>query len=327
LVGRLRADWATPWPENTVLFDGSSAAGGATVAAYRTPASSGVGLLDPATGRLERSLETYSSESQALGAYDGSYAVWEESHASGMFSDYVVKEWDARTGAISTVGHAHTDSHGRAIEGTDELPVIAGGHAAWIEAVKDDGDSDLVVLDLATGRRTVIRRAHITWTALTPRSIVWAESLRPGAKTVIRAADVATGRSVAPPAALADARGAWNIVSDGTGWAWIDGNRPTLYAAPTGSSKALDIGVVPQGGASPTIAISHGIVTVPVSAGGMMVVDVRTRAWTYEPRASFPVLDGDTFLVPELSSDKSATQGTAVARMSLSDLGTLRCAS
>lgn len=205
--------------------------------------SSGIALLNPVNGTVDRMVESYSAGSQALGAYDGRYAVWEESHTAGSFDDYVVKEWDAATGSTTVVGGSHTDAHGAPIEGSEELPVIAGHYAAWLEAIKDDGESDLVVLDLRSGKRTVIRRAHANWVALTARTIVWSESLRPNAKTVIRAADLATGKATDPPAALAGVRGAWAFVTDGTAWVWIQGDRPTLYAATSSSAAPVKIGM------------------------------------------------------------------------------------
>lgn len=287
--------------------------------------SSGIALLNPVNGTVDRMVESYSAGSQALGAYDGRYAVWEESHTAGSFDDYVVKEWDAATGSTTVVGGSHTDAHGAPIEGSEELPVIAGHDAAWLEAIKDDGESDLVVLDLRSGKRTVIRRAHANWIALTARTIVWSESLRPNAKTVIRAADLATGKATDPPAALAGVRGAWAFVTDGTAWVWIQGDRPTLYAATSSSAAPVKIGIVPEGGASPTLAISDDLATVPVSAGGMMLANLKTLAWAYEPRASFPVVSSGRLLVPELAQGKSPDAGTSVATLDPDRIGALAC--
>lgn len=324
LTADLKRAWATPWPESVALFDGSSADGGPAVAAVRNGRSAGVALVDPSTGRVERLLESYGSASQALGAYNGEYAVWEESHVGGSFGDYTVKEWSSRTGAVTRVGHSHEDAHGESIPGSDELPIVAGDYAAWIETVKDDGQSNLVLLDLRSGTRSVIRRGHIGWTALTPTTIVWTESLHPGATTVVRAASVATGKATAPPVGLAHARGAWAIATDGTAWAWTEGVHPSLYAASSDKAEAVDIGRVP-GGASPVISISQDIVTVPISAGGMMIADLTSKAWTDERHAAYPVLDGEHFLIPELATGNSTATGTAVATLARHDVAALRC--
>lgn len=327
LTAALNRGWTRTWPENAVLFDGSSMPRptGSAMAAVQGGGTSGVALVSTTTGVVQHVIERYSAVSQALGAYNGSYAVWEESNSAGTFDDYVVKEWNARTGAITTVGGAHKDASGAPIVGSDELPVISGDHAAWLEAVKSDGLSDLVVLDLRTGYRQVFREAHASWLNLTPTMLLWSESLRPGAKTIIRAANLASGKIVPTPAALAKARGASDFVTDGTDWAWVQGTRPTLYVADSAQSEPIEIGRVPYRAASPVVSISDGIVTVPVSIGGMMVANVATRAWTYQSTASYPVLVGRDFLVPELSTSKSSTAGTSVAEMTAPELTSLTC--
>jgi len=281
------------------------------VAVHNGPAGS-VALVDPASGALIRTVEPLGATAQATGSYDGEYVVWKESRDPSDVDDFTVREWSAKAGRIRTVGGAHT-TRGRVVASTVQDPVISGDRAAWVEGLRSDGKAEVVVLDLATGQRHIAHVGHPGWIALTPDTVLYAESAKPGAPTVIHAIALKTGRAVAPPSVLGHVRGAWGFVSDGTRWAWVAGDPERMYAASTGSAGPERLGAVPEGGGGPPVAITDGIATVPVSAGGLMVADTASDAWAFIPGASYAVPDGHRLLVVQEATSKLDSGGTPIA--------------
>lgn len=267
--------------------------------------ASGLALVNPQTGTVSRMIEPFSEASQAMGAYDGQYAVWKETHIAGDSDHFTVKEWNAATGTIKTVGSAHYGPHHQVVESSIQDPILAGDRAARVESLRNDGYGEIVVLNLRTGRRTIVHRGHPGWLALTKTELVWAESSTPGAETTIRAINLTSDKPSPPPTALAHARGAWGFVTDGTAWAWVaSGDTTAIYGAASATAKPVRISTLSDG-ASPPLAITHGVVTVPVSAGGLMIVDLSTMTWAEVPAASYAVNDGpDRLAITKLVTNK-----------------------
>lgn len=314
LSSTLQAGWSHPWAGQVVPFDSGSAtkSTGQTAATVTTAEKAEVALVDSATGQVTRTIETLpSTDAQATGAFDGRYAVWKESLQPANTDQFTVKEWDSTTGAVKTVGGSHT-SHGQTMPSTWEDPVIAGDYAAWVEGLDNNGGAEIVLLDLSTGARSIVRTGHPGWITLTRSLLVWAESSQPGKSTAIHALNLKTRTATSVPTPLRDVQGAWGFATDGTYWVWIAGNRPALYEGREGG-PTIKLGAIPKGGGSPPVAVAAGIATVPVSAGGLMIANLNTHAWTYEPDASWAAAaDGRLLVTKEAVKGGPAQTPTAI---------------
>jgi hypothetical protein len=204
--------------------------------------------------------------------------------------------------------------------------VINQRYAAWDEGVTANGISEIVVLNLRTGARTIARQGHPGWIALTSDSLVWAESPHAGAETIVHAVSLATGKQAHPPPALAHLRGAWGFTDDQGPWAWVAGATEAVYIEDPGG-KAMRIGNIPQGGASPPVAAAAGAFVVPVSAGGIMLVNLHTKAWAYLHGASYAVSNGTTQLLVSRTATKTAGGAGAspIATLKQGELSSLAC--
>lgn len=325
LQSALTNGWARPWPPEIVPFNGSNVAGTQIVANVRTATSSKVVLLDVATHAVIRAIAALpSSGAQAGGVFNGEYAVWKESDTPGQLDPFVVKVWTAATGKVDVVGGSQRMRGGDLAPSPWQDPVLAGTRAAWVEGTDAQGAGDIVVLDLASRRRTIGRRGHPGWIALTASTLIWAESDRPGAATTIRAQDPSSGAAVAVPEPLASASGAWGFVTDGKYWAWVANDPESMFGGPIGGT-AREIARIPLGGASPPLAISHGMAVVPVSAGGLVFSNLRTGGWAFAERASWATQLSDGLLVSRMVMRKDGPGERSLAVVKADSIATLHC--
>lgn len=314
LTSALDQGWAKPWPEIADPFDASSmpasmaSSGAPVVADVQSGPEPGVALVRPDTGAIVRMIEPHASGVQAVGAFDGVHAVWTE--VSNGVATSAVKEWNAKAGTITTIGQLHDGPDGKPLPSNNGGQVlIADGRAAWVEYLGNNGSAEIVVVDLQTGQRSIVDRGYDSWLALTGSQLVWRQATGPGSDTsAIRALDLTSGKQIAPPRGMASVSGVTNFATDGTDWVWTAAYGRILYESASYSAPAVRIGSVPQGGASDPYAIAQGIATVPVSAGGLVFIDVKARTWTYVSTASFAAAQGpDRLLVMRMVTDKAST--------------------
>ncbi|HEX2895081.1 MAG TPA: hypothetical protein VHO29_13870 [Marmoricola sp.] len=305
-------------------FAGSDASGDQIVAASRDRTVASIELLDLKAHRVVRTIATLpSSGAQATGSFDGHYAVWKEIDSPGDTDTFTIKVWNSVTDRVAVVGGSHKLPDGTAAPSTWEDPVIAAGRAAWIEGTDASGAGDLVLLDLVNGKRRMFHHGHPGWLALTPSLVIWAESSRPGADTSMMAADVVTGAAATVPEPLTGVRGAWGFVTDGNYWSWVAGDPATLYGGRVGGAPRA-IAAVPQGGGSPPVAVAAGIASVPVSAGGLLLANVGTGGWTYNPRASWATNLSSALLVNK-TTKKGGPDQSSMARVGPTAAAALAC--
>lgn len=279
------------------------------MAQVKSAAFTGVALVSTSDGRVISELERFDdpTSDQAGGAFDGSYAVWKDYRTPADLSDFTVHVWNRQSGAVRTVGAAHRDAHGAIAPSPWQDPVVSGGYAAWVEGLDQAGRGEIVLLDLHTMRRHIVRRGHPGWLALTPHLLIWSESPTPGAETVVHAMEPSTRRAVPVPVALANATGAWGFVSDGQGWAWVGDDSKAVYLAPSADQAPTRVMGVSMGGFSPPLTMVHGALAVPLSAGGLVLVNTRTRSYAVLPDAGFASAAGTSLLVRQENRSKQTT--------------------
>jgi hypothetical protein len=173
---------------------------------------------------------------------------------------------------------------------------VRAGFATWTQGAGPGGIADVHVYDLAKGTDRVVRQGHPEGSFLVAGGLViWPESLRPGALTVMQAADAATGGPAEVPPALRSLRGVSALVTDGRAVAYPNADftslwwSPSLAAAPrrifaTGNAGShVDNSVQVSGrwvafGVAPSTylvdTVKHRY--VKLSAGGWTRLDART---------------------------------------------------
>jgi len=175
---------------------------------------------------------------QASGDFDGRWLVWAEYHSLyDNLSDFTVWSWDSLTGRIRQIGRANRSSSGEFWPSSWNAPVAHQGYAAWQEGACPDELREIHVVDLANGHDRIIRRGHPSGPFLIdgPR-VIWPESMKRGALTVMRAADARTGRLVATTPALRKLRGAIWPASNGKSLLYATDDQTSLWWSPSFSA-------------------------------------------------------------------------------------------
>lgn len=176
---------------------------------------------------------------QAAGHFDGRWLVWFEYHSlEDDLRDFTVWSWDSRSGRVRRIGRANRTPDSRFWPSTWKAPVAHEGYAAWEEGL--DGRGEIHVFNLASGHDRVVHRGQVGAPFIVDGpTVIWPESMRPGALTVTRAVDARTGRAIAVPPALKNVRGALWPASDGRSLMYATGDQRTLWWSPS-------LGVTPK---------------------------------------------------------------------------------
>jgi hypothetical protein len=204
-------------------------------ASLYTGAFSGVVRINAASSRYtEIKRFPDSVNDQASGSFDGRWLVWAEYHSLYDPGDFTVWSWDSRTGRIRQIGAATRSPGGDFWDSSLQAPVALDGYATWEQGSGPNNRGDIHVVDLANGRNRIVSHGHSEGPFLVAGPLVaWAESMKPGALTVMRAASARTGRTVATPPALRNLRGGLAPVSDGKALAYITGYWGSLWCSPS----------------------------------------------------------------------------------------------
>jgi hypothetical protein len=200
-----------------------------------TKAYSGVVEMNARTGRYTE-IKSFPDpvNDQTSGSFDGRWLVWDEYHSLNGLDDFTVWSWDSRTGRLRQIGAATRSPGGVFWPSSWQAPVALNGYATWEQGAGENGLGDVHVVDLGNGRGRVVRRGHVGGSFLVDGSlVVWPESMKPGALTVMRAASATTGRAVATPLALRNLRGGLAPVTDGKALAYETDKWRSLWWSPS----------------------------------------------------------------------------------------------
>jgi hypothetical protein len=175
---------------------------------------------------------------QATGHFDGRWLVWAENHSLSNLDDFTVWSWDSHSGAVHRLGAATRSPSGEFWPSTFQTPVAHQGYAAW-EQGGPNGLGEIHVVNLATRRTRIVRRGHVEGPLLVdgPR-VIWPESMKPDALTVMRTADARTGRIIATSRALRAVRGALWPASSGRSLMYATNGQTSLWWSPSLSVAA-----------------------------------------------------------------------------------------
>ena len=199
---------------------------------------------------------------QASGSFDGRWLVWAEFHSFSDQGDFTVWSWDSRTGRVRKIGATTRSSSGEFWPSSSQAPVTLDGYATWEQGSGANGLGEVHVVDLASGRDRVVRHGHPGGSFLvTGPLVVWPESMKPNALTVMKAASAKTGREVATPQALQNLHGGLAPVTDGGELAYATNDLTSLWWAPSLAASPRRVYTAPN----------DGFLEVPLAASGRYV--------------------------------------------------------
>ncbi len=207
----------------------------------------GVVRVDAATSRFTpiRRFPNATND-QADGGFDGRWLVWDEYHSLSGSDDFTTWSWDSHSGRVRQIGAATRGPSGAFWPSSWQPPDVRDGLATWEQGTGPNGLGEVHVVDLASGRDRIVRHGHPGQSLLVDGGlVVWPESMKQGALTVMRAADARTGRPVATPPALRHLRGVGGLVTDGAAIACADPNWSSLWWSPSLATPAVRLFTAP----------------------------------------------------------------------------------
>jgi hypothetical protein len=196
---------------------------------------SGVARIEARTGALTR-IKAFSDPkfTDAWGAFDGRWLVWNEYHGFDNFDDFKTWAWDTQTRALSQLGAATRGPDGQFWESPWRGADVRGGIATWVQGVGPDQLGEVHAFDLRTGRDLVVRHGHPGGAFMLDQHIViWAEASARGVPTKMHAASAVTGRPLPVPRALRTLRNVTGLYTDGRRIAYPNAPYRSLWWSPS----------------------------------------------------------------------------------------------
>jgi hypothetical protein len=218
-------------------------------AEINTKAYSGVARVDAASSRYTK-IKRFENpiRDQAMGGFDGRWFVWTEYHSLENPDDFTVWSWDSRTGRSKQIGAAQRSKNRRFLPSAWQAAVALDGFATWEQGSGPNNVGDIHVANLRTGHERVVHRGHVGGSFLVSGPlVVWPESIKPGALTIMRAAEASTGRAVAVPPALRGLRGGLVPVTDGRAIAFATNEWRSLWWSPSLEVAPRRVYTAPKG--------------------------------------------------------------------------------
>jgi hypothetical protein len=201
-----------------------------------TKAFTGVVKIDAESSRYKtiQRVANPRTDGPAGGRFDGRWLVWTDYHSLSETGNFAVWSWDSRTGKLKQIGATKRPPSGDYWPSAWQTAVALDGYATWEQGSGPNGIGEIHVVDLKSGRERIVRRGHVGGSFLIKgHRVVWPESMKPGALTVMRTADARTGRAVATPPALRGVRGGLAPVTDGESVVYAADGWMSLWWSPS----------------------------------------------------------------------------------------------
>lgn len=197
---------------------------------------SGVARIDARTNVLTR-IKAFSEDpqfTQAWGAFDGRWLVWNEYRGYDSFNNFKTWAWDTQTRTLKQLGAATQGPDGQFWESPWRGADVRDGIAVWVQGVGPDQLGEVHAYNLRTGQDLVVRHGHPGGAFLVNHHIViWAEASAPGIPTKMHAADALTGLPRPLPLALRTLRDVTGLYTDGQRIAYPDAPYRSLWWSPS----------------------------------------------------------------------------------------------
>lgn len=317
----LRTQWARPRPGQILPFDNNSGDGPWIAAQVDSDGFHGVGLFNLDTNEV-REVDRFADDQRSVaGVYDGSVAVWTEYHSTYLAGDYVVKVWHADSRRVRVVGR--TPEGARFGTTTASAPVLGDGYAAWTEGTFK-GLARLVLLDLATGRTSVVATGHPSAPLIRAGQLVWREGAALDGPFTTHAWSLQDGHAVAPPGSLVGHAEKLTPVTDGRAIAWLegDGDKGAVYYSSDGTEEPRRLLVFDVGGFG--LTMREGVVITDYR-DGVIAVDADGASATVALGGGSAFVGGGGFVLAGPNVDKSADWPRGLAVVKPRDLDLPAC--
>ena len=196
---------------------------------------SGVARVYARTNAITK-IKTFSDPrfTQAWGAFDGRWLVWNEYHGYDSFNDFTTWAWDTQTRKLRQLGAASTGLDGEFYESPWRGADVRDGIATWVQGVGPDQLGEVHAYNLGDGRDLVVRHGHPGGAFLLDHHLViWAEASAPGVPTKMHAASALTGAPARLPPALRTLRNITGLYTDGHRIAYPNAPYKSLWWSPS----------------------------------------------------------------------------------------------
>ncbi len=265
-----------------------------------SPNFSGVALVDPSVG-TQRNIAAFASptsEGVPFGAFDGAWAVYTETLSQTDFGAWSLTAWDAQTGGLLTLASSAGTPAGAAAPTLLPDPVVRGAQASWTES-DSNGESSVHVYDLTSQQDQVVYRGFAS------QPVFWGGNLlftvASGNTRQLNhfvAVSAATGRRVALPQPLVEARGITYFGATPSAVIWSGANYRTVSLWEVGQARASQVTTIPLlDGEAEFYAESGGMFAWMSGQAGPFIVDPATHSYTQFPLALGYVAGSGTALL------------------------------
>lgn len=204
---------------------------------------SGVARVDARTDALTRIKPFPNPQfTQAWGAFDGRWLVWNEYRGYDNFNNFTTWAWDTRTHNLTELGAATQGPDGQYWESPWRGADVRDGIATWVQGVGRDQLGEVHAYSLRDGHDLVVRHGHPGGAFLLDHHIVvWAEASAPGLPTTMHAASAVTGRPLPVPRALRTLRNVTGLYTDGHRIAYPNAPYRSLWWSPSLGKKPYKV--------------------------------------------------------------------------------------
>jgi hypothetical protein len=212
-------------------------------AEVHSPAFSGVARIDARTGAITR-IKPFSDPdyTDAWGAFDGRWLVWNEYHGFDNFNNFKTWAWDTQTHVLRQLGSATRGVDGRYWESPWRGADVRGGIATWVQGVGPDQLGEVHAFNLRTGRDLIVRHGHPGGAFMLDRHmVIWAEASAPGLATRMHAASALTGQPLPTPPALRPLRNVTGLYTDGRRIAYPNASYRSLWWSPSLHERPYEV--------------------------------------------------------------------------------------
>jgi hypothetical protein len=179
---------------------------------------SGIVKIDARTSRYTR---IRPDRYGVVGSADKRWFVWAD-QINGYGATRAIWAWDSRSGRLRRISGSVRTRNGDWVSASD--PAARDGYVTWSQSTSAGPGTEVHVVDLATGRDSIISRGSASEPFLLPGHVVaWTENVSSSSKTptyVLRAANAVTGKRVALVKGVRNLRGdaVVTLLSDGAGY-------------------------------------------------------------------------------------------------------------
>jgi len=135
---------------------------------------------------------------------DPPFVVWSQGDSTTNIADWSVRSWNQNTGAATTIATSHLPD-GTLLFGQQPIPVVRQSLAAWAQPLPRRGsvnESEVRVIDLGSGRITVLATGRVSNPVFAGSLLIWARRDESGDRYSFEAADPLSLQSAQLPAAL-----------------------------------------------------------------------------------------------------------------------------